>query len=79
MIKVRRYDIDWIRVIVFDILIFYHIGMFFVPWNWELKNNEIVEWLEWPMVFINRWRLPILFVISGMGTKFALCFELWAG
>lgn len=68
----RRYDIDWIRVIVFDILILYHIGMFFVPWDWELKNNQTVEWLQWPMLFINRWRLPILFVISGMGTRFAL-------
>ncbi len=46
--------------------------MFFVPWDWELKNNETVEWLQWPMLFINRWRLPILFVISGMGTRFAL-------
>ncbi|WP_057938085.1 acyltransferase family protein [Algoriphagus resistens] len=68
----RRYDIDWIRVIVFDVLILYHIGMFFVPWDWELKNNELVEWLRWPMLFVNRWRLPILFVISGMGTRFAL-------
>ncbi len=72
MAKERRYDIDWIRVIVFDILILYHIGMFFVPWEWELKNNETIEWLQWPMLFINRWRLPILFVISGMGTRFAL-------
>ena len=75
MIKERRYDIDWIRVIVFDILIIYHIGMFFVPWGWELKNNEIVEWLTWPMLVINRWRLSILFVISGMGTSFALSYR----
>ncbi len=68
----RKYELDWIRVIVFDILIIYHVGMFFVPWDWELKNNETIEWLEWPMVFINRWRLPILFLISGMGTKFAM-------
>ncbi len=68
----RRYDIDWIRVIVFDILVVYHIGMFFVPWDWEIKNNELIEGLKWPMIFVNRWRLSILFVISGIGTKFAL-------
>ncbi|MEM8939919.1 MAG: acyltransferase family protein [Bacteroidota bacterium] len=68
----RRYDIDWIRVIVFDILIVYHIGMFFVPWDWEIKNNEIIEWIKWPMIFVNRWRLSILFLISGIGTWFAL-------
>nr|WP_299341395.1 acyltransferase family protein [Allomuricauda sp.] len=70
--KIRRYDLDWLRVIVFGLLIFYHVGMFFVPWGWHLKNNVIYDWLKWPMLFLNQWRLPILFVISGMGTYYAL-------
>ncbi len=70
--KIRRYDIDWLRVIVFGLLIFYHVGMFFVPWGWHIKNNVIYDWLRWPMLFLNQWRLPILFVISGMGTYYAL-------
>lgn len=49
--------------------------MFFVPWGWYIKNNEIIGWLQFPMVFLNQWRLPILFVISGMGTAFALSFR----
>lgn len=69
---IRRYDLDWLRVIVFALLIFYHVGMFFVPWGWHIKNNTIYEWLRWPMLFLNQWRLPILFVISGMGTYYAL-------
>lgn len=68
----RRYDIDWIRVIAFDILIIFHVGMFFSPWDWHIKNNEIVDWLNYPMSFTSYWRIPILFVVSGMGTKFAL-------
>ncbi len=73
MVKnVRRYDLDWLRVIVFTLLIFYHVGMFFVPWGWHVKNNVIYDWLRWPMLFLNQWRLPILFVISGMGTYYAL-------
>lgn len=68
----RRYDLDWLRVIAFALLIFYHIGMFFVPWNWHIKNNIIYEWLEYPMIFLNRWRMPLLFVISGMGTALSL-------
>ena len=68
----RRYDLDWLRVGVFALLIFYHVGMFFVPWGWHIKNNEIYSWLKWPMLFLNQWRLPILFVISGMGTAYAL-------
>ncbi len=47
-------------------------GMVFVPWEYHIKNNEISESLIWPMLFVNQWRLPILFVISGMGTRFAL-------
>lgn len=69
--KIRRYDLDWLRVIVFGLLIFYHVGMFFVPWGWHVKNNVIYDWLKWPMLFLNQWRLPILFVISGMGTYYA--------
>jgi glucan biosynthesis protein C len=72
MAKIRRYDLDWLRVIVFGLLILYHVGMFFVPWGWHIKNNELYDWLRWPMLFVNQWRLPILFVISGMGTAFAL-------
>ncbi|MGB3406464.1 MAG: acyltransferase family protein [Jannaschia sp.] len=71
-VKFRRYDLDWLRVVVFSLLIFYHVGMFFVPWGWHLKNNIIYDWLRWPMLFLNQWRLPILFLISGMGTYYAL-------
>jgi surface polysaccharide O-acyltransferase-like enzyme len=66
----RRYDIDALRVIVFGLLIFYHVGMFFVPWDFHIKNSVTYEWLKYPMIFLNRWRLPLLFVISGMGTYF---------
>ena len=75
MKNVRRYDLDWLRVGVFALLIFYHVGMFFVPWGWHLKNNEIYPELRWPMLFLNQWRLPILFVISGMGTFYAYSFR----
>jgi glucan biosynthesis protein C len=75
MEKIRRYDLDWLRVIVFGLLIFYHVGMFFVPWGWHIKNNVISSELRWPMLFVNQWRLPILFVISGMGTAYALAYR----
>lgn len=68
----RRYELDWLRVLVFGLLIFYHVGMFFVPWQWHIKNGESFYGLVYPMMFVSQWRLPILFVISGMGTAFAL-------
>lgn len=73
----RRYDLDWLRVLVFGLLIIYHVGMFFVPWNWHIKNNVTQDWLIWPMIFLNQWRLPLLFLISGMGTYYALGKRSW--
>ena len=69
---------DWIRVIVFDILIFWHVGLFFVSWadlvQWDMpmKNNVQLSFLSWPMLFIRQWRLPILFLVSGIGTFYSL-------
>ncbi|KPM48340.1 acyltransferase family protein [Jiulongibacter sediminis] len=68
----RRYDIDWLRILAFALLIFYHTGMFFVPWGWHIKNPVIYDWLQAPMLFMNRWRMPLLFIISGMGVAFSL-------
>ncbi len=70
--KERRYDLDWLRVIVFYLLILYHVGMYYVPWGFHIKSDPTYPELRWPMLFLNQWRLPILFVISGMGTAFAL-------
>ncbi len=68
----RRYDIDSLRVIAFGLLIFYHVGMFFVPWWFHIKNLVVYEGLVYPMLFLNQWRLSLLFVISGIGTYYAL-------
>lgn len=68
----REYGLDWLRVIAFAILIVYHAGMYFVPWPWSVKNPTTSHWLIYPMLFFNRWRLPLLFFISGAGTWFNL-------
>ena len=68
----RLYYIDWLRVIAFLLLIFYHTGMFFVPWDFHFKNNETSELFELWMVPLSQFRLPLLFIISGMGVFFAI-------
>lgn len=66
----RRHDLDWIRVIAFGLLILYHVGMFYVPWDWHVKSPDPVEWLEPVMMFTNPWRLTLLFLVSGAATRF---------
>lgn len=66
----RRYDLDWIRVIAFGLLILYHVGMFYVPWDWHVKSPHPVEWLEPVMMLTNPWRLTLLFLVSGAATRF---------
>ena len=63
----RRHDIDALRVIAFGLLILYHVCMFYVlDWGWHVKSTYQAEWLQWPMQFVNQWRMPLLFVISGL-------------
>lgn len=68
----RRHDLDWLRVLAFSLLIVHHINFFFVPWEWIVKNNVLYKWIAIPMQFMSQWRLPLLFVISGIGTFYAL-------
>ncbi len=67
----RRYDIDALRVFAFSLLILYHVGMFYVvDWGWHVKSEYQSYWLQLPMLFTNQWRMPLLFVISGLAMSF---------
>lgn len=62
----RRHDIDALRVLAFGLLILYHVGMFYVAdWHWHVKSQHLAEWVKWPMLLVNQWRMPLLFLISG--------------
>lgn len=63
----RRHDIDALRVIAFCLLIVYHVAMVYVAdWGYHVKSQYQAEWLQWPMIALNRWRMPLLFMISGI-------------
>jgi glucans biosynthesis protein C len=68
----RQFGLDWLRIGAFGLLIFYHIGMFFVPWDWHVKTSVPMDWVEWPMLAVNPWRLSLLFVISGIASRLML-------
>lgn len=75
----RKHYLDWLRVIAFYILIFYHIGMIFVPWDFHIKNTVTLEWFETWMAFFSQWRLPLLFIISGMVIYYSMGSRKWKG
>lgn len=68
----RRHDLDWLRAIAFGLLILYHIGMFYVTWGWHVKSTHMSPAIEPLMALLNPWRLPLLFVISGIALHFAM-------
>ena len=73
----RKHYLDWLRVIAFYILIVYHIGMIFVPWDFHIKNDVTIEWFETWMAFFSQWRLPLLFLISGMVIYYSMGKRNW--
>jgi len=69
----RRHDIDALRALAFALLILYHWGMFYVAdWGWHVKSTHLSEWLQWPMLLVNRWRMDLVFLVSGLSVNFLL-------
>ena len=68
----RRLDLDWLRIAAFGLLIFYHVGMFYVTWGFHVKSAHASSAVEPLMLLSNPWRLTLLFIISGCATRFML-------
>ncbi len=67
----RRYDIDWWRVIAIIGVYLHHVGMPFNGDGFHIMNSESSKLLDDIMVFFEQFRLPLLFIISGVGTMYA--------
>ncbi|MEJ7687695.1 MAG: acyltransferase family protein [Variovorax sp.] len=69
----RRHDIDALRAFAFLLLIVYHLAMYYVAgWPWHLKSPHAAEWLHWPMLAVNIWRMDLVFLVSGVALGFLL-------
>lgn len=65
----RHYGLDWLRIAAFGLLILYHIGMVFAPWDWVIKTGHRYAELIVPMELISPWRLSLLFAVSGYASR----------
>ena len=66
----RRVDLDWVRIAAFGLLIFYHVGMLYVSWDFHIKSEHRIPGLEPLMLVLSPWRLALLFLVSGVATAF---------
>jgi hypothetical protein len=68
-ISTRHLGIDWLRIGAFSLLILYHVMMVFLPGHWLVKSDELVPAVKWPMIALEPWRLPLLFLVSGYASR----------
>ena len=68
----RRYDLDWVRIGAFMVLIFYHVGMYYVTWDFHVKSPHASSTIEPLMMLTSPWRLSLLFLVSGVATAYLL-------
>lgn len=68
----RLYFLDWLRAAAFGLLILYHVGMYYVSWDWHIKSPHAGTTIEPLMMLSSPWRLALLFLISGAATAMML-------
>ena len=68
----RQYFLDWLRILAFGLLVLYHVGMYYVGWDWHIKSPNIGSAIEPWMRLVSPWRMDLLFVVSGAATAFML-------
>ncbi|RSZ57904.1 acyltransferase family protein [Massilia atriviolacea] len=68
----RLWFLDWVRIIAFFVLILYHVGMYYVTWDWHVKSPFASNTIEPLMLLSSPWRLGLLFLVSGVASSLML-------
>ncbi|MEL6536148.1 MAG: acyltransferase family protein [Bacteroidota bacterium] len=68
----RQYYFDWLRVGAFGLLFVFHALRFFDDYPWHIKNDQSSLAVNYFVEFVHNWRMQLIFLISGMGTYFAM-------
>ena len=68
----RLYFLDWTRIGAFAVLIAYHVGMYYVSWDWHVKSPNASSAFEPLMRLSEPWRMGLLFLVSGAATSLML-------
>lgn len=69
----RRPDIDWLRILIVLLLLYFHTARIFNPLSlFYIKNTQLNIISDYFIFLVDQWLLPILFLISGIATWFSL-------
>jgi len=68
----RRHDIDWLRVLAMLGVFFFHNARFFDDLSWHVKNAEHSKVALAFVGFLSLWLMPLLMLVAGAGSWFAL-------
>ena len=68
----RRYDLDWLRVLAIATVFIYHSLRFFSLEDWHIKNPTTYQGIENFENFLEIWMMPLIFIVSGASVFFEM-------
>ncbi len=68
----RRYELDWLRVVVTLVVVVFHCARFFNHEGWHVKNPELSTFMDVVVGALAMWIMPCFFLLSGFGAYFSL-------
>lgn len=68
----RQHFLDWLRILAFSYLVFFHTGMMFVDWPFHIESGHDSGFLKSIMLLTTSWRLDLLFLVSGVAISFMM-------
>jgi glucan biosynthesis protein C len=77
--KARLPYLDWLRIIIVMMLVPFHTAMTFATYPWFLQNNELSQPLQGLIMAMDRYQMPLLFLIAGGAVYFSLGLRDWKG
>jgi surface polysaccharide O-acyltransferase-like enzyme len=69
---VRLHYLDWLRVLATLGVFLFHASMVFGPFEFEINNAQRSDVIMMILVFFFPWGMPLFFLVSGVGSWFAL-------
>ena len=71
----RRYDLDWMRVLLILLVFIFHSGRAFNPFPYHVEDT-VKSMGAWHLQqFLLAWMLPMIFIISGAGIWYGLGYQ----